>query len=497
MKSRKINFFVPISNFEKGTNKAGKEIYKIKGIASTDAFDMDGESLDPSGFDLSYFLNSGFFNYNHQARNNPDAIIGEPTLAKIDEKNELYLEGFLYGENPLVQKILKLDKNLKKYSKNRRIGFSIEGKATERDFHDKRKVTKAKITGCAVTPTPKNHNTWMDVVKGTDVEHEDQDYSFESDQGTVLIDDDYNLTVKALTTNSAQALIPESLEGNLKRAEFFKYLYKLTGNLKKSFNYLKKFKMSENLMNEFQEFQKFMELKKGAGESAESIESGNLKNKPGGASSMQIENDNIKKGDVEKYMKEMEKGVYGKMEEMEKGMDKRMCAVEKGMSEIKDMLKAITTNEEANGGQETIMSKGEDDDLLKSLLGEDDYSENDDLQKSITEAVTAATQPLLDRIESLEKAPIGRKSASHLGFLQKAVDENKEKHGPEAKTLSIRANRKEVSDTLFGLANVGAENQTPLQKSIQNAMETFEAAGVLDNTVRKYLGEKENIHIIG
>jgi hypothetical protein len=50
------------------------------------------------------------------------------------------------------------------------LGFSIEGKAVERDPLNKQRVTKAKITGVAVTHMPKNAQTFADIVKSFGME---------------------------------------------------------------------------------------------------------------------------------------------------------------------------------------------------------------------------------------------------------------------------------------------------------------------------------------
>ena len=94
-KNSKFNFFVPLE-FEKSGEDEGERV-KIKGICSTDAEDSDGEVLIPSGFDFKPLLETGFLNWNHQAKNTSSAICGEPTKAEVvDDGKSLYIEGFLY-----------------------------------------------------------------------------------------------------------------------------------------------------------------------------------------------------------------------------------------------------------------------------------------------------------------------------------------------------------------------------------------------------------------
>lgn len=162
----KFNFFVPAEFIIKGGKNGKKEMY-IKGIASSEVEDSDGEILVPSGYDLSPLLTSGFLNYNHQGAKDPEAIIGQPTKAEIiNNGKDLYIEGFLYPDSIAAQKTYNLAKVLEKNSPDRRMGFSIEGKALEKDPLNPKRITKARITGVAITPCPKNPNTLLSIMKG-------------------------------------------------------------------------------------------------------------------------------------------------------------------------------------------------------------------------------------------------------------------------------------------------------------------------------------------
>lgn len=161
--SNKFNFFIPL-NIEKGGENG--QLVKISGVASTDAKDSDGETLIPAGFDFAPLLQSGFLNWNHQARTTSKAICGEPTSAKIiNDGKDFFIEGVLYP-NEEGKNVVELAETLQKHSPNRRLGFSIEGQATERDILNPKRVTKARITGVAITQSPKNPNTLMNIVKG-------------------------------------------------------------------------------------------------------------------------------------------------------------------------------------------------------------------------------------------------------------------------------------------------------------------------------------------
>jgi hypothetical protein len=160
-----FNFWVPLTLMKGGVGTSNPEpgLY-LEGIASTADKDADGEYLDPKGFDLSYFMQGGIVNWHHQAAKDPDAIIGEPVEARIT-KGGLYVKVRLYEEDPLAIKVFNKARQMEANSKTRRMGFSIEGQATERDPDNEAIVTKAMITGLAITHMPKNSNTFATVCK--------------------------------------------------------------------------------------------------------------------------------------------------------------------------------------------------------------------------------------------------------------------------------------------------------------------------------------------
>jgi len=195
MKQDRFNFFIPGIEINKAKDKDGNEIMKVGGIASTAEKDTDEEYLDPSGYDTSYFLKNGFVNWDHrQKTGGPQFIIGEPTIAKITPKNEFYIEAELYPDSKLARNAYDLAKTLNNHSKTRKLGWSIEGKVLARDEKNPKIVTKALITGVAITPSPKNGGTWLDIVKGN-IQNEELVYDeFEievekGEEGNVLEND--------------------------------------------------------------------------------------------------------------------------------------------------------------------------------------------------------------------------------------------------------------------------------------------------------------------
>lgn len=168
----KFSMFVPVSVIEKGKKDENglPEQLLIEGVASNasdpNKFDKDNQWLDVNGYDFTPFLKSGFFNLEHKGREDYTNILGEPTKAYV-KNNKFHVEGFLYKDNPKAVAVYQLGQILRKSGSTRRIGYSIEGQALEKDPKDPRRITKARITGCAITISPKNDGTEL-MFKGGD-----------------------------------------------------------------------------------------------------------------------------------------------------------------------------------------------------------------------------------------------------------------------------------------------------------------------------------------
>jgi len=230
-----FNFWTPVK-IEKGesrVNKEGKEeeAMYISGVASTSDRDLDGDILLPNGFDLSYFLKNGFINWQHGT--GPSHYIGEPISGKV-ANNKFFVKAKLWSFSDLAKGVYGLMNNLKKSGANRKVGWSIEGKVIERDPINKKLVKKAIITNVALTPMPKNRQTFADIVqKGFTGGKIANDFNnnvnfntqyiceFKKGQDTYQVDGNYNIFMngnhidKDMTTTSARAVMPEDVEGKM------------------------------------------------------------------------------------------------------------------------------------------------------------------------------------------------------------------------------------------------------------------------------------------
>jgi len=237
-----FNFFVEVdgNDLEKASKKVGDKRYEkmlISGIASDSSTDTDSEILEPAGFVLDRFLKLGNINYDHRLKDDPRFLIGEPVEAKVVD-NKFFVKAKLYKDSEVARNLYDTMIMLHNSGSKKKLGFSIEGKALERHPQNQKRITKALITGLAATFSPKNSNSYADIVKGNyskPINSYDVEKAIQSTNGGIVylvditnpktgmrytIDKDLNLKVeKAIDTTTAKPLIKESLEGKKKKKD--------------------------------------------------------------------------------------------------------------------------------------------------------------------------------------------------------------------------------------------------------------------------------------
>lgn len=130
----------------------------FEGIASTEDTDLFGETVVQAGMDINYFLDRGFFNWNHEK--GPDSKVGIPTDAKFTDQG-LYVKGY-FLDTPKAEAVIDLGMALKKAGSNRRLGFSVEGKIRRREG---KVIRDSWVKDVAITAEPVNPNTYMDLCR--------------------------------------------------------------------------------------------------------------------------------------------------------------------------------------------------------------------------------------------------------------------------------------------------------------------------------------------
>lgn len=249
----KFNFFTE-ANFEKsskfnpldypvGDDKRYEKMI-FEGLASDASEDSEQESMEPNGFIIDRFLKHGLINLDHLTSRSPinksRFWIGAPLDAKIKD-NKFFVKCQLWKKSPEARAFYDKALEMMESGTNRKPGFSIEGKALERDKKNPKKITKALITNVAMTMTPVNANTYADIVKG--VQKQDfidcseeliqnpTDTLIEMERNGFFISIDKNFVTKAFSTNefedeNLKELYRIYMEGHISSSVLWDYLQK-------------------------------------------------------------------------------------------------------------------------------------------------------------------------------------------------------------------------------------------------------------------------------
>jgi hypothetical protein len=159
-----FKFYTPVELIK--AEKDGQEVWQIQGIASTDDQDLQGESIDQNGLDISVLkAGRGLFNWDHQK--GPENILGQIEDADFVDHNgkkALMVKGYLFQHQERAKAFYNILKSLKKGSGSR-VHFSVEGKIIARDLQDQKNIKKARIDKVALTLDPVNPFTYAQLVK--------------------------------------------------------------------------------------------------------------------------------------------------------------------------------------------------------------------------------------------------------------------------------------------------------------------------------------------
>ena len=138
---------------------------KIGGIISTDSIDQQGDVLLQEGMDFSYFVDKGWFNYEH--KQGADNILGAPTKVEpvtVDGKRATRVEGYLLNDVPRAREIIDIARAIERADLPRTIGFSVEGQVIARDQKNPKLITRSKILNVAITSAPVNPDARLEVL---------------------------------------------------------------------------------------------------------------------------------------------------------------------------------------------------------------------------------------------------------------------------------------------------------------------------------------------
>ena len=166
MHSLNFETYVPLSSISKSNANKETGNYIVSGIASNGDRDLQGEIICPEGLDISYLLSSGYIDYEHDK----GSVIGVPIEdGTYVDSDGLHLKALIFGDDPRVQKMFKLQQQFDDNNVNRSLGFSIEGKVLDRDVTDESIVREVMVSGVALTYRPAcdtaRVKSWSKIVK--------------------------------------------------------------------------------------------------------------------------------------------------------------------------------------------------------------------------------------------------------------------------------------------------------------------------------------------
>jgi hypothetical protein len=230
-----FNFFVPLDTTEiekaaKGPIENRYDNMVLQGLASDNTEDLDGETLEPSGYIVDHFLKNGKVNFEHLAKKSPKFWIGQPIAAQV-KGDKFFVKAKLWKNSEIARDAWDKIIEMKENGTDRVVGWSIEGKSIAKDPMNPKHITKALITNLALTFSPTNTNSFADIVKGTqkedfvETEYETQDeevpylFEFEDKGKKMRVGKDYKVfevISKSIDTAAVKPLTPESLDKKTK-----------------------------------------------------------------------------------------------------------------------------------------------------------------------------------------------------------------------------------------------------------------------------------------
>ncbi len=160
--SKNFNFYIPLD-----ISKASNGDWRIKGLASTEHMDLQGEIVRQNSLDITPLKDGkGLLNWDHQS--GPENVIGAVDKADMTD-NGLMVEGYLFKNSARAKSIHEILTSLKDKDKNR-LQMSIEGKILRRAGMNGKEIAAARIDKVALTFDPVNPNTYAELVKSLTAE---------------------------------------------------------------------------------------------------------------------------------------------------------------------------------------------------------------------------------------------------------------------------------------------------------------------------------------
>jgi hypothetical protein len=152
-----FKFFMPAQ-----IEKAKDGEWRVRGLASTEKIDQQGEILVQKGMDLTPVdQKRGFLNFEH--KNDPANLVGSLDAYRKTPQG-LYIEGRLFKNHERAKHIYGIMSSLTDADRGR-AGLSVEGQILERDPQNSKIIRKCRIKNVAITFNPVNTDTFVDIAK--------------------------------------------------------------------------------------------------------------------------------------------------------------------------------------------------------------------------------------------------------------------------------------------------------------------------------------------
>lgn len=162
-----FKFHMPVDIVKsKSEEDEALDSWKIQGIASTDDEDLQGETVNQTGLDIS-LLKAGRGLFNHDHKGGPENILGQIEDADFIDHNgkrALFVKGYLFKNQERAKAYYNIMRSIKKGAAHR-VHFSIEGKILQRSFDNPKAIAKARIDKVALTLDPVNPITYCTFAK--------------------------------------------------------------------------------------------------------------------------------------------------------------------------------------------------------------------------------------------------------------------------------------------------------------------------------------------
>jgi hypothetical protein len=182
--------------------KAEDGSWRVRGLASSEKMDLQGETIVQKGVDLSPIdKKRGVLNWDHNR--GPENTIGVLDGYSRTSKG-LYIEGRLFKNHSKAKAVREIMESLGESDRGR-MGMSVEGKILERDPANPTIIRKCQINAVALTMNPVNAETFADLVKSVNAA---QEVEFDAQEQSII---DAPTDEPTFTTTQVLSIVQKAL----------------------------------------------------------------------------------------------------------------------------------------------------------------------------------------------------------------------------------------------------------------------------------------------